>query len=59
MQPPPRPLFVTEIIPKAIAELNETQERIISLTSSGAPIVQPELVRVLDLCKQILKPPQQ
>lgn len=57
MPPPPRPLFVTEIIPKAVEQLEQRQQDIIRITSAGGYVTDPELERVLDLCKQILETP--
>ncbi|SER95483.1 hypothetical protein SAMN05216188_11867 [Lentzea xinjiangensis] len=57
--PPPRPLFVTEIIPATIQTLQERHQRILAITGAGGFVTDPELQRVLDLCKQILEPPQQ
>lgn len=58
MPPPPRPLFVHEIIPKAVEVLEQHQQRILSLTGEGTFITQPDLQHTLDLCKQILETEQ-
>lgn len=52
--PPPRPLFVTEIIPAAIAVLQQHQARIEQITSAGGYVDGREHNHVLDLCRQIL-----
>lgn len=56
---PPRPLFVTEIIPAAIEILQQHQQRIEQTTSAGGYVDDRESAHVLDLCKQILAADQQ
>lgn len=51
--PPKPPPMVNEVIPPTIDVLQRTQARIESLIGCGAPISQPDLLRILDLCKQI------
>lgn len=56
---PPRPLFVTEIIPRAIKILQQHQQHIEQTTSAGGYVDGHEHTHVLDLCKQILEHDQQ
>lgn len=54
----PRPLFVTEIIPRVIEVLQQHQQRIEQTVNAGGYIDGREHTHVLDLCKQILDAPQ-
>lgn len=56
---PPRPYFVTDVIPQAIEALQRRQKRIENTVAAGGYVDDPESVRVLDLCKQILETDQQ
>lgn len=52
---PPRPLFVTEIIPRAIEVLQRRQEAIVRTVAAGGYVDGSDDRHVLDLCKQILE----
>lgn len=52
--PPPRPLFVHEVIPRTIEVLQQHQERIQRTVAAGGYVDDRDSAHVLDLCKQIL-----
>lgn len=57
--PPPRPLFVHEVIPRTIEVLQQHQEHIERTVAAGGYVDDRESAHVLDLCKQILASAEQ